>query len=293
MISKIKSCNRTIMDKFSQKIRKCNDHNITNYQLCYIGTNEIISANLRKSEHNKKCHIGVSGWHNFDIIAQTYPNHAIIFDYNINQVKFMKWSIYYVNENVTRDKFLDHILSHIKSTVENQEREVQRKISQQPNGCIEQLTYQFSSNDIRFYPNLSLDPSYSLYHQNFFNQKNIPLFEAEIRFEMIRINSWLSNDQSYNYVRQMIKNDKIAILCLDARNLEPISRLLNENFFLVDTFYISNVADYMKTEKDKNKLIENVNMITSNETKIIWSISSKNLKQYITNKVAYILFNSK
>lgn len=285
IISKLSSMIREYHDDNNNRDTGDNALNMVN-GFCYIGTNELITPELKQSVSDKTCHIGVSGWHNFDIAWRTRSNRVILIDLNINQTKFMKWTLEYIISNDDRFKFIKNMINFIYDTRVNQSQEI-REISRNNNYKNKrQLINLKLENHLNFHPNVSSDPSYKLLNHNNISKEDVEI--TEIKNEIIRHGSWLSNDDSYNYIRKLACDDMITIIHKNIIDIDPILQLLNNNSHHVGTFYISNVADYLSIN-DKHRLISIVNKLQN--TKLIWSCRNKQLRQFVTNNYIYMLFN--
>ena len=68
-------------------------------------------------EHNNEttetCHIGVSGYYNFDIAILRKSNRIIIFDNNEQQIKFMKQTLKSINISKNREEFINNMMSYL------------------------------------------------------------------------------------------------------------------------------------------------------------------------------------
>lgn len=108
-----------MIDPLSQKIRSFHNLNINKNDLCYIGTNDYGLSRINKilRENNKEttetCHVGVSGYYNFDIAVLRKSNRIIIFDNNEQQIKFMKQTLKSINISKNREEFINNMMSYL------------------------------------------------------------------------------------------------------------------------------------------------------------------------------------
>ena len=85
----------------------------------YINTNErgvidTSSALDKIPRITKSCHIGFSGWHNFDIMAQRCSDRGIICDLNPENALFLYFVLFYVRTCTNRFDFIERINQFIK-----------------------------------------------------------------------------------------------------------------------------------------------------------------------------------
>ena len=270
-----------MIDPLSQKIRSFHNLNINKNDLCYIGTNDYglskINKILREYNNNEiteSCHIGVSGYYNFDIAVLRKSNRIIIFDNNEQQIIFMKQTLKSINISKNREEFINNMMSYLNIKYQEHSILLNEK----------QLDFKKSKNDgMSFMINISEDDSYkNLKYDDDVGTEAI----SEIIYELERKDSWLSNDDSYNYIRKLVIKDHIAIFCEDIRSInifKRISNILQNNNIFVDTLYLTNVKGYMENNEkilynqtveylsnSKTLIIENeyILNITINNTKI-------------------------
>lgn len=192
----------------------------------YITTNELnidktIQAIKNKNSGDEnyksliKCHIGVSGWFNFDVVCVNKSTDIIVlFDINPQVADFLKKTYELIILNSTRELFVSSICKWFD---------------------------QDESHNIMFYPNIK--------YADFLNPKE------ETKAELTRKTSWLSNAKNYDYIRSLCINQHVSILTFDICNnniFKKIQSLFNENSVYIDTLYLSNISQYIMKE-DNNK----------------------------------------
>ena len=122
---------------------------------------------------------------------------------------------------------------------------------------------------------------------NFASKIRCPNYvDNEFIEELDRHGSWLATDESYNHIRTIALEGKIALITQDIRNTTvffDIFKLIKENGFYVKTLYLSNILYYMKTSNDKQSFQETVKALTEDETYTITASLTKNreLKQNV------------
>ena len=263
------------MDPLTKKIKLHHNLNLESIHACYIGTNE---QNLTMIHHllnqpckktmDTQCHIGVSGYYNFDLICWRKSDRAILFDCNPNQVTFMKHTLNMIRTCPSREQFKIQMLHYFKI-----------KKDAFLGGVGEKCNYK---DAMLFCPNISEDDSYK------------GLFEAteeiQLVFEFKRPLSWLYTDESYLYIKNLIIQDKIAIFCEDITNtptFNKINQLLIDNHIHVDTIYVSNLFNWLNTTH--NNYYNTIKLLSNHKTYIIESDANLGLYQMIHmgNKYKY------
>jgi hypothetical protein len=273
-----------MVDTLSRKIREKHNYDLNIKNYCYIGTNETnllltIKSLKQETENNlHKCHIGISGWYNFDIIYMRNSNRGIFFDCNSNQITFLKWTLINIKDSYSRNDFINKMEEYINmmNNIYSEEHKIiVKNYGYNDNNWTNAARNKIHETCILFYPNISEDILYS----NFTITSNVA---DEIKYELIREGSWLSTEESYQYIRKLVLADKIAVLCEDIRNkstFEYIANILYENNVIMDTIYLSNIADYISDYE----LISFINMFQRDNPHVIWCKSDVSLKQRVTS----------
>lgn len=256
------------MNKFAKEIRILNDISNCTKEPVYIGTNEnIIKIPKTNTNGNRKIHIGVSGWYNFDIILQTLPDQCLIIDRNFHQVKFMKHTISMIHDNLDKYSFISSIINYIKSANDEYQTKSHENI-------YEKMFFWLNISNYNDY--LESDKLYDLSNE-------VNDVEFQIICELNKPNCWLHN---YDLIRKYVLDDKVVIICQNLTNylvMSNLSKIIKNNHYIVDTIYISNVHDY---SDDKIIFIKCIQILAINETRIIWC-RSRILQQYITSFQVY------
>jgi len=242
-------------DPLSKIIRSYHNTEIIKIDACYIGTNEQNLSMTEKliSEHQYTgCHLGVSGYFNFDVAWWGKSNRIIICDINPHQVIFLKQTLKIMCESNNRTIFFDRMTKYLDLKLQEHNVEIREK---------SYLGYELLT--MRFYPNISNDNSYA----------NDMDMDNQVKYELARKGSWLSNENSYNYIRKLALGDLIAVFCEDIRCVNVFQKLRSlfiENQIRIDTIYLSNVYDFLDSE-DKLRYNHNIKSIINNDTLIIES----------------------
>jgi len=72
---------------------------------------------------------------------------------------------------------------------------------------------------------------------------------AKIRNELQRTGSWLSNDKAFDYIKRMLRENRLLFIRADGRDrkvFEVIQKWLKTNRFFVDTCNILNIREWLK-----------------------------------------------
>lgn len=230
--------------------------------MIYINTNENnVAETFQKlkqlSPIVEGCHIGFSGWHNFDIIAQRQSSRAVICDRNPENALFLYHVLIHLRKSVNRLDFIEKIINYVEK-------------HGYPDAFIEKT----DQTSINFFANASLDPMYEYCFS----------MADEITIELKRENSWLYSDVKYNHLKTLAMGDKIALITQDIRETDTFTKikwLLINNNIQIDTLYLSNIADYMSGDVDKARFTQTLNTLLGDDTTIV--IHAPNNDQVVTS----------
>lgn len=109
------------------------------------------------------------------------------------------------------------------------------------------------------------------------DNKNINL---RIKKELTREGSWLSSEQNFNFIKQRIKEGKIASFTntiTDTLIIEKLKTFLDRKGIIVDTIYLSNIRVFIDP-KDKENFKQSIEILSQPETLIINCPALLNLK---------------
>jgi hypothetical protein len=266
----------------SKKIRSYDNPNIkARWDMAiYIATNEQNLSSSRKilERPNKTtqdtiCHIGLSGYYNFDIAYWRKTDHIIIIDINPGQVKFLKSTLSILIDCPTRKDFVDEMIKYMHTC--HLERSIELNLH------TKNPTY---SNTLFFCHNVSEDKSFKKIR--IMESGSDPSLESEvcqIMYELTRPGSWLSTDASYAFIKKMASQDRVAIFCEDfmAINImKQLGFLLKTNHIAIDTLYLSNAYDWAKSE-EKKLFNQSIQALIEPHTLIIEADQKTDMHQYI------------
>ena len=204
-------------DPFSCEVRELHNETLPPKEFVYIASNEVIPANvvrtLKSNTIPRACHLGVSGWYNFDIAVIRGSERIIIVDINPDQVAFMKQTLIAIVNASHRSQFVRGILEYIdRNTI---------RYGEPRTNTSKFFDYNLNRMDCN-----REDPSSVIYD------------------ELNRDGSWLSSDQSYRYIRQLALDDRIAVLTTNVAHVHTFASIIGTIYkynYELDTVYVSNV----------------------------------------------------
>lgn len=192
------------------------------------------------------CHIGFSGWHNLDIMAQRKSARGVICDLNPENALFLYHVLKILRLNETREGFIRDIKHYINQYEHSK--------------CVK------NKGDlalaINFARNMSDDPIYRTIFNLDFD------IVAQVDVELRRETSWLFSDDRYAYIRKLAQEDKIALFTGDIRSTATFDRFvqtLKSNHIPIDSVYISNIAKYMMSTDDQASFVKTVNVLLQDD----------------------------
>ncbi len=250
-------------DALSKKLRQFDNAKIVvspaTHSGVYINTNEHGVTNTSNTLANipfipKPFHIGFSGWHNFDIMAQRQSARGLICDINPENALFLHYALTFVRACNNRLQFIKQITNFIK---ENSYVGARTNTNKAP------LLGKVSPFSVKFSLNVSDEPPFSDHYSVI----------EEVELELKRKTSWLYTDDRYNHIRKLALEDKIAfitesICAVDIFN--NISRVLRDNMIQIDTVYVSNISEWIDTSEERSLFFKTIQLfLTDKETILI------------------------
>lgn len=197
----------------------------------YITTNETnlpTTAEFLKGHlpPERSIHIGCATWHNFDIMCKRKSDYGLIVDFNPKNADFIKTTIEIVKASETREVFNSTIIAYLNS-LQGEERNI------------------FFHND----------------------QQGLPT--ERIEKELDRNGSWLQSEESYAFIKNLASDERIIAITENITNhkkFSEIRKFLDFNHIAIDTVYLSNICNFMKTKGEKEAFVKSVTHILDNET---------------------------
>lgn len=255
-------------DGLSKKLRQFDNAKIVvshaTHSGVYINTNEHRVTETSITLINipaiaKPFHIGFSGWHNFDIMAQRQSARGLICDLNPENALFLYYVLFSVRACDNRLQFIDKITNFIK---ENSYVGSRTNTNRMPwLGKISPLSIKFSLN-------VSDEPPFSDHYAVI----------EEAGLELQRETSWLYTDDRYNHIRKLALEDKIALITesICAVNVfNNIVQVLRDNMVQIDTVYVSNISEWIYTSEERNLFFKTLQLFLADTETIL--IDGRNL----------------
>lgn len=235
-------------DLMTEKLMKFDNADLTRPRIgdaVYIATNEVNLSALRQvfettQSLKNSCHIGVSSWHNFDIMFARRSSRALLFDINPETALFMNNSLDILRGSTNRDDYIKKM-----------------KRFKEQNDALQDRTVK-----ITFSLNISLDPIY----------EDVDMDEFEI--ELSRPGSWLATDAGYDYIKSLANKGKIAVISEDigaSDKFQKVRKLLDDNSIQIDTLYVSNIFGCLLQLESQASFSQTIGHLSQNETLVIFS----------------------
>jgi hypothetical protein len=267
-------------DALSKKLRQFDNSTIVTPLLgqlgIYINTNEhaVVGTSNTLSVIpliSKGCHIGFSGWHNFDIMAQRRSTRGIICDLNPENALFLYHVLLYVRSCNNRFHFVEKIIEFYAENSYSGDRSTTNKSFKQ----------QANPLGVNFCVNVSEEAAY-LY-------AGCRTVIDEMKGELQRPTGWLYNNERYEYIRALALDDKIALItdniCAFERFIQ-IARLLKDNMVQIDTVYVSNISHWIWKPEERRSFYRTIqSFLSDNQTILIdahFNEQSETLEQRVT-----------
>lgn len=200
----------------------------------YITTNEtnLSATNTFLKTHplnENSIHIGCASWYNFDIMCARKSHYGLIVDFNPKNAEFIKKTIEIIKISNSRESFKTAIIDYLTSL----------------EGAEKQL----------------------FFHKD---QKGLPT--EKIEKELYRKESWLHDDKSYNFIKKLVEKEQIIAITEDITNFEKfaeIKNFLDSNNLFIDTLYLSNICNFMQTQKQKEGFCKTVSCLLNKNSLFI------------------------
>lgn len=217
----------------------------------YITTNEsgLESTAQKLKDHPRPSqttvHIGCAAWHNLDIMYARGSDYGLIIDFNPKNAEFMKKTMELVKHSESRALFVQNMVAYLNG-LQGEERQL------------------------------------------FFHKDQTGLPTERIEKELMRDSSWLGSDDNYRFIRQLAFSDRLVALTENITHSETFSQMrayLDKSGIVVDTVYLSNICQFMRTSADEVAYQKTVGYLLNKETLLISCPKSEtgktNLKQSV------------
>jgi hypothetical protein len=249
-------------DPISKRLRRFDNLELKaplpTYSGVYINTNERGSADTAKVLAQiplvtQPCHIGFSGWHNFDIMAQRLSARALICDINPENALFLSHVLKFAGLYNNRHEFVEQMSQFVKK---NHYVGARKNIDREP------WLSPIESTSISFSLNVNEEPPYDDHYSVF----------EEVELELQRPTSWLFTDERYAHIRNLALTDKVALITESIFAVESftnIAKLLRENSAQIDTVYVSNISEWINSPEERNLFKESVQAFLSEAETIL------------------------
>lgn len=224
----------------------------------FFTTNELFQHEVRSELNNferfprpknAKCLLGVSGWQNLDFASIRKPDLVLLGDFSAIEVQFNEISVKTLKVSSDRFDFINKIVSATENT---------------PHDFNYWLPWVFDQKKLR--------------GQWSFGE-HMTDRELEIRNEATRTGSWLSNDDSFNFIKKLADEDRIIPFSLDftnSRQFEMLSQLLARHRLSLDILYISNSLEWVERINDPilvEQYLANINGLAKRGSAILQAIN--------------------
>lgn len=189
-------------------------------------TRQLLKEQPRPSDEKPTIHIGCATWHNFDIMSERKSNYGLIVDFNPENAIFIEKTIEILNESESRDLFKQRMIIYLNSL-------------------------EGAKKDLFFH----------------WDQHGSPTERVE--GELLREGSWLQTEESFLYMKALALKGHLIAITEDITNFESFSRIrkfLDRNNLVIDTLYLSNICNFMKTASQKNAFVKSVEQLLANDT---------------------------
>lgn len=249
-------------DALSKRLRKFDNDKIKvplgSQSGVYINTNESgVNRTARELEEKplilKAFHIGFSGWHNFDIMAQRHSDRALICDFNPENALFLHQVLLLVRTCDNRFQFIEQMTQFIKD---------HRYSGSRTNKNRESWHDKVEPTSIQFCFNVSDEPPYS---------DNYSVIN-EVKLELQRKTSWLCTDERYMHIRKLALMDRVALITENICEFPTFSnviQLLMDNSAQIDTVYVSNIPEWLYSDEDRDSLYKTIQLLLADQETIL------------------------
>lgn len=209
---------------------------------------------LSHSLADKKCHVGVSGWHNYDIAAITRPSYLIVGDVSKKTLDFHAASIEFLKSSQTREEFIQKMAKQLLSD------------SSEP------LT---EANFKDHFQLIVWDQDHPIKMEDYYKNSSEPLYEKvenALKMEMNRPGSWLFTEEKFRFIQKQAIDGKIlshSVNLVDPESFQSFSTKLNNVCSSIHTLYLSNAQDWIHSPQARKSFVSHIQSIADKQTFII------------------------
>lgn len=231
-----------VFDGLSKAIMKLENKETSSILGVYLVTNEegtedIYQRCLDEPKVSDACHIGFSGWYNLNIIALRRSSRAIICDFNAENGLFFDFTLKFLTQSSTREDFLAKMRQYLNKY----------------NYCDSKT---LSPEELKY--GIFVCPSFE-YHT----------WQDEINSYIHSPYGWLHTPERFEHIRKLACQGKIAAVTVDIKDVEKMKKiknlLQNNSDVKIDTFYISNIYDYIYND-ERDLFLQSIQALCSNDT---------------------------
>lgn len=130
-----------------------------------------------------------------------------------------------------------------------------------------------SANRASFLKNLTEELNYQSAYFGLPKEGAVFFFENELD----RKESWLFSDEKFDVIKHMYEDDKIMHVkwnICDVQMFLKVQRLITENGLSVDTVYVSNIYEWLKSADEQSSFKRNLKMILEVDSLLIDAFNS-------------------
>lgn len=204
----------------------------------YLRTNEVALGHVtdiltRSQRAPRGCHIGFSGWHNFNIISDRRSEFGIICDKSWYSTELLEGTFRILRDSTSKEDFKVKIRAYIA--------EVSSRIP------IELQPYRDASG----------------------RGKISTTIEEELEVALSK--SWFSNEENFRYIKMLATTRRMVAITVDIFDkprIDQIVGICRKNHLLIDTVYLTNIRQYVPKDREQD-FLSSVNSLIRTKTLII------------------------
>jgi hypothetical protein len=219
---------------------------ITTNETNLSATHQLLKDHPRPSGEQQLIHIGCATWYNFDIMCERKSSIGLIVDFNPENAKFIKKTIDIINISESRHLFKQNMIEYLNSL-------------------------KGKSRGLFFHG----------------DQKGLPT--ERIERELQREGSWLQSEENYFFIKKLAsKEGGLVAITEDITNFDKFSsirKFLDQKNIVIDTLYLSNISNFMDSDKKRNSFVKSIKQMLMRDTIFI---NCPKLKQQTTNQVTIL-----